>query len=140
MNPAGATQTPILLAYLAASILFILGLKMLSNPARARAGNLVAAAGMVVAILATFFLLNEASTGGVEAGRSNPAFPVRHDLHRIDVPEVPEAAVAHDEAFVLGLYARFGLKLERPPAYGTWSSGQAPTAYCGYQDLVVARR
>ena len=56
MNPAHATQTPILLAYLAASVLFILGLKMLSNPARARAGNLVAAAGMVVAIGATFFL------------------------------------------------------------------------------------
>ena len=56
MNPASGATTPILLAYLAASVLFILGLKMLSSPARARAGNWAAAAGMAVAIGATFFL------------------------------------------------------------------------------------
>jgi NAD(P) transhydrogenase subunit beta len=54
MNPTGALQTLILLAYLAAAILFILGIKMLSHPRTARRGNTVAAVGMVVAILATF--------------------------------------------------------------------------------------
>jgi NAD(P) transhydrogenase subunit beta len=44
------------LAYLIGSISFILGLKMLSNPATARNGNLVAAAGMAIAIFATIFL------------------------------------------------------------------------------------
>ena len=44
------------LCYLFASITFILGLKMLSNPASARKGNLLAAAGMTIAILATIFL------------------------------------------------------------------------------------
>ena len=42
------------IAYFAAAILFILGLKFLSSPARARRGNQIAAIGMAVAILATF--------------------------------------------------------------------------------------
>ncbi len=39
--------------YLIASVTFILGLKMLSNPKTARNGNLLAAAGMIAAIIAT---------------------------------------------------------------------------------------
>ena len=42
------------LAYFAAAILFILGLKFLASPPRARQGNQLAALGMFVAILATF--------------------------------------------------------------------------------------
>lgn len=45
--------------YLLASVSFILGLKMLSNPASARKGNLIAAAGMGLAILGTIFLYEE---------------------------------------------------------------------------------
>ncbi|MEO5685181.1 MAG: NAD(P)(+) transhydrogenase (Re/Si-specific) subunit beta [Chitinophagaceae bacterium] len=45
--------------YLIASITFILGLKMLSNPASARKGNLVAAVGMVIAIFGTIFLYKD---------------------------------------------------------------------------------
>lgn len=44
------------LCYLIASVTFILGLKMLSNPATARRGNLIAAAGMTIAIIGTIFL------------------------------------------------------------------------------------
>jgi NAD(P) transhydrogenase subunit beta len=47
------------LCYLIASVTFILGLKMLSNPATARRGNLVAAAGMAIAILGTIFLYKD---------------------------------------------------------------------------------
>lgn len=42
--------------YLIASISYILGLKMLGNPETARRGNLIAAAGMSLAILGTIFL------------------------------------------------------------------------------------
>ncbi|MES2779534.1 MAG: NAD(P)(+) transhydrogenase (Re/Si-specific) subunit beta [Bacteroidota bacterium] len=42
--------------YLIASTTFILGLKMLGNPASARKGNLIAAFGMVLAIFGTIFL------------------------------------------------------------------------------------
>ncbi|VAV82690.1 NAD(P) transhydrogenase subunit beta [hydrothermal vent metagenome] len=42
--------------YLLASITYILGLKMLGHPETARRGNLIAAAGMTLAILGTIFL------------------------------------------------------------------------------------
>jgi NAD(P) transhydrogenase subunit beta len=42
--------------YLVASVTFVLGLKMLSHPDSARKGNLVAAAGMILAIIATIAL------------------------------------------------------------------------------------
>ena len=44
------------LCYLIGSVTFIIGLKMLSNPATARRGNLLAAAGMSIAIAGTIFL------------------------------------------------------------------------------------
>jgi H+-translocating NAD(P) transhydrogenase subunit beta len=47
------------ICYLIGSVTFILGLKMLSNPASARKGNLVAAAGMTIAILGTIFLYTD---------------------------------------------------------------------------------
>ena len=44
------------LSYLIGSVTFIVGLKMLSHPDSARRGNLVAAFGMTLAIIATIFL------------------------------------------------------------------------------------
>jgi NAD(P) transhydrogenase subunit beta len=44
------------LCYLIGSVTFIIGLKMLSDPAHARKGNLIAAAGMTMAIAGTIFL------------------------------------------------------------------------------------
>ncbi len=51
----------LLLCYLIGSITFIVGLKMLSHPESARKGNLVAAAGMIIAIFATIFLYKDDS-------------------------------------------------------------------------------
>jgi NAD(P) transhydrogenase subunit beta len=47
------------ICYLIASVTFILGLKMLSHPTTARKGNLIAAAGMAIAIFGTIFLYND---------------------------------------------------------------------------------
>jgi len=47
------------LSYLIASVTFILGLKMLSSPATARNGNLIAAGGMTLAIVTTIFLYRD---------------------------------------------------------------------------------
>lgn len=47
------------ICYLIGAVTFIFGLKMLSNPATARKGNLIAAAGMTIAILGTIFLYEE---------------------------------------------------------------------------------
>jgi len=49
------TQTFIDLGYIAASILFILGIKMLGKPERARRGNLVSALGMLIAVTVALF-------------------------------------------------------------------------------------
>jgi H+-translocating NAD(P) transhydrogenase subunit beta len=46
----------LLIIYLLSSVSFILGLKMLAKPNTARLGNLIAAAGMGIAIIATIFL------------------------------------------------------------------------------------
>ncbi|HEY9643010.1 MAG TPA: NAD(P)(+) transhydrogenase (Re/Si-specific) subunit beta, partial [Coleofasciculaceae cyanobacterium] len=55
--PTGFLPTGIELSYLTAAGLFIVGLKKLGSPASARQGNLIAAIGMLVAIVAT--LLNQ---------------------------------------------------------------------------------
>jgi NAD(P) transhydrogenase subunit beta len=44
------------ITYVIASVLFIIGLKMLSHPLTARRGNILAAVGMVLAIIATILL------------------------------------------------------------------------------------
>jgi NAD(P) transhydrogenase subunit beta len=43
----------IAVSYIVAAVLFIFGLKQLSSPATARAGNRLAAVGMVIALVAT---------------------------------------------------------------------------------------
>ena len=50
------------ICYLIASVTFIVGLKMMSNPKTARKGNLVAAGGMTLAIFGTIFLFNTSQT------------------------------------------------------------------------------
>ena len=51
------------ICYLFASICYILGLKMMAGPKTARNGNLLAAAGMTIAIFATIFLYQDESGG-----------------------------------------------------------------------------
>ncbi|MCA9863185.1 MAG: NAD(P)(+) transhydrogenase (Re/Si-specific) subunit beta, partial [Thermomicrobiales bacterium] len=43
-------------AYLVSAVCFIIGLKLLGSPATARRGNQIAAVGMAVALVATFFM------------------------------------------------------------------------------------
>ena len=50
------------ICYIIASVTFIVGLKMMSNPKTARKGNLVAAGGMTLAIFGTIFLYNTSQT------------------------------------------------------------------------------
>lgn len=54
----------LMLSYLIGSITFIVGLKMLSHPDSARKGNLIAAVGMTLAILATIFLYRDKEHNG----------------------------------------------------------------------------
>src|SRR6266550_2339711 len=62
-DPTTQMNIVITLAYLVAAVLFILGLKQLSSPKGARNGNFTAAAGMVIALLATLPLLRFTTAG-----------------------------------------------------------------------------
>ncbi len=53
------------IAYVLASVTFILGLKMLSHPKTARRGNIIAAIGMTLAIVATIALHKDAEGHGI---------------------------------------------------------------------------
>ena len=50
-----STETLINFAYIVASILFILGLKMLGRQATARRGNMISSLGMLIAVIVTLF-------------------------------------------------------------------------------------
>jgi proton-translocating NAD(P)+ transhydrogenase subunit beta len=52
------TENLLELLYLIASVTFVLGLKLMSDPKSARKGNLIAAVGMTLAIIGTIFLYN----------------------------------------------------------------------------------
>lgn len=54
--------------YLIASVCFVVGLKMLSGPETARKGNLVAAAGMLLAIIGTIFIHPGLEVSGLKYG------------------------------------------------------------------------
>jgi len=51
----------LIICYIISAVTFILGLKMLSDPATAKRGNRIAGAGMVLAIFATIFLYSDES-------------------------------------------------------------------------------
>lgn len=63
--------------------------------------------------IASYFLLNPESRAGIEAGTSFMSFPVQHQsgLCLLHDASKPEAAVALDEAFVVGTHQRAGLRL-----------------------------
>jgi SAM-dependent methyltransferase len=88
-------------------------------------------------LFATFFLLNEAQQAAASARQSEMVFPFAHDVYRVADAAIPETAVAYDEAYVRGYFARFGLKIKEPIAYGTWSGRPQGRSF---QDIVVASK
>ncbi len=84
------------ICYLIASITFILGLKMLSNPASARKGNQIAAIGMAIAIFGTIFLYENETIklgnylwifGGIAIGTIIGAFAAKK-VKMTDMPQM----------------------------------------------------
>jgi NAD(P) transhydrogenase subunit beta len=77
----GLSTTASHLSYLVAAVLFIIGIKQLSSPKTARNGNLVAAVGMIIALVVT--LLNARSGayawifGGILIGGAIGAYSAR---------------------------------------------------------------
>jgi SAM-dependent methyltransferase len=76
--------------------------------------------------VASYFLLNDETRGGVEAGRSFMSFGIAHPsgLCRLHREDVPEAAVAVEEDFVRSIHQRAGLRI-RDLRRGRWWNGEA---------------
>ena len=49
---------------------------------------------------------------------------------------MPEAAVCYEESFILNLFAKYGLTVQKPVLYGAWPYKSIPQA--DYQDIVMA--
>lgn len=88
--------------------------------------------------LGTFFLLNEPSVTALRQQKSSQ--PFFHELKNCLVTnlQVPESAVAYDEDFIIKIYREVGLEIKEIH-YGLWS-GREPTAYGGYQDMIIAKK
>jgi SAM-dependent methyltransferase len=87
--------------------------------------------------LITFFLLNAESRQFIEKGKSSLDFGHDFGKYRLVDPDVPEQAVAYEEAFVAGLYEKYGLQIQGPIRYGSWCG--RPQAF-DYQDIILAAK
>jgi SAM-dependent methyltransferase len=87
--------------------------------------------------LSTFFLMNPEAEHLLSLRRSQLNFKYSSRRHRTVSALIPEDAVCHEESFIRGLYARYGLEVESPVRYGSW--GGRPE-FLTFQDVVIATK
>ena len=87
--------------------------------------------------LVTFFLLNKESLQLINTRKSTLDFKYKFGKYRTKNINIPEAAVCYDEAFVLGLYEKYGLKIKQPIRYGSWCGR---SNFLSYQDIIIASK
>jgi hypothetical protein len=66
--------------------------------------------------------------------KSTLNFKYEFEKYRTVDPSIPEDAVCYDEAFILGLYEKYKLKIKHPVHYGSWCS--RPN-FLSYQDIII---
>jgi ubiquinone/menaquinone biosynthesis C-methylase UbiE len=87
--------------------------------------------------LITFFLLNRDSFALMESGASKLNFKHDRGAYRVRERATPEVGVAYPEGTIRTLYERYGLEIEEPIRYGSWSGRKG---CLDYQDIVVASK
>jgi len=87
-------QTLTAVAYLAAAILFIAGIRRLRSPATARSGNTVAAVGMLVAVVATLFDADVLSLAKIGAGIALGSVIGAVTARRVPMTSMPQFVAA----------------------------------------------
>jgi SAM-dependent methyltransferase len=85
----------------------------------------------------TFFLLNKESLQLINAGKSTIDFKHEFEKFRAVDPHLLEDVICYDEAFILSLYEKYGLKIKQPIHYGSWSS--RPN-FLSHQDIIIASK
>ena len=110
------------LAYMAAAILFILGLKGLASPATARRGNLFAMLGMILAIGVTFLHPSVTSYTFILAGMAVGAvigIPIALKINMTSMPQL--VAILHSFVGLAAVLVAGGMYLATPEAHDTVS-------------------
>jgi SAM-dependent methyltransferase len=88
--------------------------------------------------LATFFLLNEEQRALAVEGRNALEFSFAGTkVWRYVYEHSPESASAYEESYVLSLLERYGLSLEGPVNYGTWTGRKDGLSF---QDMLIIKR
>jgi len=87
--------------------------------------------------LISFFLSNKESLKLINTGQSTLDFKCEFGKYRTVDPNTPEGAVCYDEAFILGLYEKYGLKIKQPIRYGSWCGR---LNFLSYQDIIIASK
>jgi SAM-dependent methyltransferase len=88
-------------------------------------------------MLATFFVLDEASRAAIAAGRSGLQFLDPENHVAVVSEDLPEEAVAYDARWLRERLTAHGLRLREPIHPGTWSGREDGLSF---QDVVVAER
>lgn len=95
-------------------------------------------------VLGTWFLLNDESRALIASGQTKR--PIAHPFDAEGVqpgqvtvqnPQVPEGAVAYDEALVRSMFAGVGMDVVEPIRWGSWCGRRE---FVSYQDLLIAKR
>ena len=85
--------------------------------------------------LITFFLLNDESSHLMNEGKNIFQFKYDNGLYRLNDKNVPEAAIAYKEDYILGLFDKNSLIIKKPIYYGYWAGREE---YLYYQDMIIA--
>ena len=86
--------------------------------------------------LLTFFLLNERQAELASTGNNDIQFRYGEGPYRVRDTEIPESAVAYQEAYILEQLAQQGLALQSPVYFGTWSGRPDGLSY---QDILLVQ-
>lgn len=85
-------------------------------------------------VLSTWFLLNPSTEQAIADGLSHRPFPFEHGSVRLDNKDIPEGAVAYQEAEILDRFEQAGFAQPRIH-YGKWRGNLESWVW---QDIVVA--
>ncbi len=85
--------------------------------------------------LISYFLLNEESLRLIKAQKTSQNLEYEYGPYRTTTPDTPEDSVGYDEQYILNLYEKLSLKIQRPVHYGYWCERKD---FLSYQDIVVA--
>lgn len=84
--------------------------------------------------LITYFLWNMEAQARTGSHSTDLNFQYVRDGYRIADEKEPEYAIAMPEEWLRERYSEYGLKIQEPIRYGSWSAGPHPTSY---QDIVL---